>query len=332
MCLCFLIPGSRLSSFNGDLVVRVPSRFLDSALFDPPSVCLWIASGQRHEAVESCGYLWQTCLCQTGVFRSTSRITVGQVRLFNSETCNKDSIICICLPFPVKLLWSDRAPVSSAERRALRAAPGAVGGRQDHRRGLQAVGCSSWIRTGLQIIHVSKHIQAGRQMLKDSHTNSKSYYLKNITKCCPHHSSFHMWCLFFFSCLLSPSCHYAPSENCIQAWRSPCSQFPASWTPQILYCPCSSSGFRLSFLCSPRSPTQRAATRSCRPAWSGMDQGWSFSFYKMKKKPRFPSFHLCIICQFTGRRVPPASSRVLGSRHRAAAFTVGAFERFCEES
>lgn len=69
----FITLGSRLSSFNGDVVVRVLSDFLDCTISDCPSVCLWIPSGQRHEAVESGGYLWQTRLCQTGEFRTTSR-------------------------------------------------------------------------------------------------------------------------------------------------------------------------------------------------------------------------------------------------------------------
>lgn len=60
-----------MPSFNGDVVVRVPSYFLDCTAFESPSRCIWIPTGQRHEAVESCGYLWQTCLCQTGVFGST---------------------------------------------------------------------------------------------------------------------------------------------------------------------------------------------------------------------------------------------------------------------
>lgn len=52
---------------------------------------------------------------------------------------------------------------------------------------------------------------------------------------------------------------------------------------------------------------------------------------KMKKKKK-PSFHLYVTSQLTGRRVPPTSPGVLGSRHRVAAITVGAFERFHEES
>lgn len=60
-----------MPSFNGDIVIRVPSYFLDCTIFESPSLCIWIPSVQRHEAVESCGYLWQACLCQTGVFGST---------------------------------------------------------------------------------------------------------------------------------------------------------------------------------------------------------------------------------------------------------------------
>lgn len=59
-------PGAWLSSLDGDVAVRVPSHFLDSAIFDSSSVCLWTPAGQSHEAVESIGYLWPTCLCQTG--------------------------------------------------------------------------------------------------------------------------------------------------------------------------------------------------------------------------------------------------------------------------
>lgn len=63
---CISLSGAWLSSLDGDGVVRVPSLFLDGAMFSPPSVCLWSPTGQRHEAAESIGYLWQTCLCQTG--------------------------------------------------------------------------------------------------------------------------------------------------------------------------------------------------------------------------------------------------------------------------
>lgn len=53
------------------------------------------------------------------------------------------------------------------------------------------------------------------------------------------------------------------------------------------------------------------------------------------KKNKNPDCHL-LICgvtsQLSGRRVSSTSSGVLGSRHRAAAATVGTFERVCEES
>lgn len=149
---CFITPGSWLPSFNGDLVVRVPSYLLDCTISGSPSLCLWIPTGQRHEAVESCGYLRQTRLCQAGVFGSAySHRRLILIIYFEEHV----------FLFPVKLFWSDRTPFSSAERWARWAAPGGVRGRQDHHWGLQAVGRSSWIRTGLQVIHVSKRIQAG---------------------------------------------------------------------------------------------------------------------------------------------------------------------------
>lgn len=55
-----------MSSLDGDGVVGVPSGFLDGAIFLQSSVCLRTPTGQRHEAVEGVGHLWQTHLCQTG--------------------------------------------------------------------------------------------------------------------------------------------------------------------------------------------------------------------------------------------------------------------------
>lgn len=93
-----------MSSFNGDVVVRVPSDFLDGTISDSPSVCLWIPSGQRHEAVESGGYLWQTRLCQTGEFRRTSR-TPSQWIYFGKVVVMVQ--LFVCLPSLVKLFRSD---------------------------------------------------------------------------------------------------------------------------------------------------------------------------------------------------------------------------------
>lgn len=139
------------------------------------------------------------------------------------------------------------------------------------------------------------------------------------------------------ACLLSLYCHYVPTATCTQAWRMPYSRFTESWPPQILCCPCSSSGSWLCFLCSHRSQTLLAAIRSCRLPWSGTDEDYS-GFMRpccccMKHQTAHlnPFFLIYMLpSQLSGRRVPSSSS-VLGSRHRVAGIPAGAFEGLCEE-
>lgn len=91
-----------MSSFNGDLVVRVLSDVLDRTISDSPSVCLWLPSGRRHEAAESGGYLWQTRLCQTGEFRSTARIPCQWIQTihFGKVVVMVQFFVCLLFSFP----------------------------------------------------------------------------------------------------------------------------------------------------------------------------------------------------------------------------------------